>query len=287
MQRGETQMRVPTRAVLLAVSLCTFCVICFPVLAQENSASTIVRIGVAMPSSGSTAALDLEVRDQLIKAVNRHKADKKLKNPLVAIALEEPPGGRAIAEAEKKDCGFVLYIRVKALPAGHQMTRAADGSQIGDQVVSSYEIEYLLRGVNDGNTYANGEIRSGEFISNREAILEAVGMVGGRVAGDLAKNRDLKPIQTAGTGAIEKIAPGVDVTVDRSLCDALPATISHGLSLRGLRICDEPATEDAKFYLRAGDIALSRYGGNPDRSDHGDGALRGRRRVLQQFEMER
>jgi VWFA-related protein len=259
MQRGETQMRVPTRAVLLAVSLCTFCVICFPVLAQENSASTIVRIGVAMPSSGSTAALDLEVRDQLIKAVNRHKADKKLKNPLVAIALEEPPGGRAIAEAEKKDCGFVLYIRVKALPAGHQMTRAADGSQIGDQVVSSYEIEYLLRGVNDGNTYANGEIRSGEFISNREAILEAVGMVGGRVAGDLAKNRDLKPIQTAGTGAIEKIAPGVDVTVDRSLCDALPATISHVEALRG--VCEYAMSLQQKMPNFICEQETSRYRG--------------------------
>jgi VWFA-related protein len=254
-------MRVCFRPKLLAVSPLIIALAALPALAQENSAPTVVRIGVAMPSSGSTAALDLEVRDHLIKAVNRHKADKKLKSPLEAIALEEPPGGRAIAEAEKKNCGFVLYIRVKALPAGHQTARSADGSTISDQPVSSYEVEYLLRGVNDGNTYARSSVQGGEFLSDREAILQAVGMVGGKLAGDLAKNRDLQPIQTASTSAIEKLAPApvVDAFTGHGLCEALPATIPHVEALRG--VCEYAMSLQQKMPNFVCEQETSRYRG--------------------------
>ena len=253
-------MRVCSQTKLLGVSLLAVVLAVVPDFAQEASVPAVVRIGVAMPSSGSTAALDLEVRDHLIKSVNRHKADKKLKTPLEALGLEEPPGGRAIAEAGKMKCGFVLYIRVKALPSGHQMERSSDGSFISDQVVNSYEVEYLLRGVNDGNTYANGSVRSGEFIFSGEALLQAIGMVGGRLAGDLSKNRDLKPIQTAGTGVIEKIAPSraVDVT-GHGLCDALPAGIPHVEALRG--VCEYAMSLQQKMPNFVCEEETSRYRG--------------------------
>src|SRR5271169_4105856 len=89
-----------------------FCFLCLPALSQDVR---VVRIGVALLSGRTKNIPGAEARDQLVDALNHYKPDNKLKISLRAVALEAPPGSRAVAEGRDKNCDFLLYSRVEAL----------------------------------------------------------------------------------------------------------------------------------------------------------------------------
>src|SRR5579863_7912148 len=106
--------------------------VCLSLAAQEN---TTVRVGVAVPRSRAGTVPGTEARDHLVKALNQHKTDKKLRLSIMAVALDAPPGREAIAEGREKKCQFVLYMRVEAL---ERSSKSAQGSGSSSQTLDAY-----------------------------------------------------------------------------------------------------------------------------------------------------
>jgi len=206
----------------------------------------VVRIGVALPVSGVGDASEADIRNQLVKALNEHKADKRIKVAVQAVALEAPPGGRAIAEANGKDCQFIFYSHLTPLQVSYQYEVAADGS-FNNVPLASATVEYLVRRVTDGVSWAAGTAKSEASISSREAILQAVERAGGEVLGDLGKGGGPAPGAATESGTLEKMVPAAsrDVFTGTNFCAWLPSDIPHADALRG--VCEYAMTLPQKM----------------------------------------
>lgn len=157
--------------------------LCISLYSQDKSA---VRIGVTSPVGGTRGVSNRDVRDRLVKALNQHKGDKKLKISIEAVALDAAPGGAALAEAAKKYCGVVLYSRLRPLQTSTHFQQTPDGT-ITQTPLETATLEYLLRSVPDDSSYASGSAKSEESISDKDAVMEATGRAAKNVVLDLAR----------------------------------------------------------------------------------------------------
>ena len=207
-----------------------------PAIPQE----TVVRIAVALPANSVKDVSDSEVRDRLVKALNEHKPDKKLPLSVQAIALEASPGSRAITEATGKNCQYVLYSQVRPLETSYHFERTADGS-VTNTPIAAATLEYLLKRVSDGATYAAGTAKSDPQVSSREAILQGVSRASSDLFAALRKGNGSTGASTE-SGTLEKIspAPSSDAFAGARFCAWLPIDLAHADALRGA--CDYAMT---------------------------------------------
>ncbi len=220
------------RRFYFVVSLLLFC---WPQPAAFSQESSVLRIGVALPTSSADAATDAQVRDQLVKLLNQHKNDKKLKAPLEAIALDSPPGGRAVTEARNRNCEYVLYTRVKGVESGSEYQPAYSEWGISTRPVVKARVEYLLRRLSDGVSYASGTATSDEVVSDQAALTGAVDRVATAVCSDLKTggNGGRKQLKGCRREAITPVAKP-DAATGVSFCQWLPSDIPHADALRGV-----------------------------------------------------
>jgi VWFA-related protein len=224
-----------------------------PVFSQQM---TTVRIGLAIPHSGTKEVSDAAMRDALIKALN-HEADKKKKIALQAVPLEQPPGSKAIAEANQKSCSFVLYVVVRSIATSDHPVPSGTGGVQNHQVETA-TVEYQIRRASDGAAYAIGTAQSQGLGSDRDAILQAAERVSGQVLAEFEKG-DHSAL--AENGESEKNASGLrqDMSVEASFCDWLPTSIPHAEALRG--VCEYAATLPQKMPNFVCQQVTSRYEG--------------------------
>jgi VWFA-related protein len=236
-----------------------FCLLCLPALSQEVR---VVRIGVALLSSAQNI-LPAEARDQLVNALNRHKVDIKQNISMHGVALDAPPGRRAITEGRDKSCDFVLYTRVEALEKASRNLQDIHGALQGQsQEVDTALVEYELRRVTDGAPYAIGIAKGQESDSVAEAILDAISYVPNKVAAEL---RDLTTTKLGGTaeiGGAARAAPGLnrDEYQGANFCAWLPKNIPHADALRS--VCEYAATQPEKLPNFVCQQETSRYQGS-------------------------
>jgi VWFA-related protein len=204
------------------------CFSCVSLAAQEP---TVVRIGVALPSSGPKDVPDTEVRNHLVKALNQRKFDKKLNLSLQAVALDAPPGSKAIAEAQEKNCQFVLYSQVKPIEASYQF-EAVNGTGGENVEVATATVEYQLRRAIGGVSYSIGIAKSEGSVSAREAILQAVERVGGKVMADLKTGNNVA-LGAPPAAATVPLKQG-EFYSGSDFCAWLPANLPHAEALHGV-----------------------------------------------------
>ncbi len=232
--------------------------LCLPVFAQDKP---VVRIAVTLPTGGVQGIANPDIRDRLVKTLNQHKSDKKLKISVEAVALDAPPGGAAVAAAAKKNCQFILYSRLKPLQGSHHFERTADGSVTNTPTVTA-TLEYLLRGVADGGSYASGSAKSDESFSDKDAVLEAAGRSSKAVLGDLANGGGVNRSQTADATFLQETTPstGMAPTTNGNFCDWLSPDLRHSGAVRG--VCEYAMTLPQKMPNFVCQQETSRYEGH-------------------------
>jgi VWFA-related protein len=204
---------------------------CLPAFSQDEPA---IRLGVSVLSSESTDISDVGLRDEIVKAINQGKAGKKGNIALIVVPLDAPPGGRAILEAQGKDCAYILYIQLKPLQSSTEYQQSFDGMTVQNRGMTAATVEYLVRRLSDGEAYAGGTGKSEPLISPREAIVKAAQNAGERVVTVMATGGN------AGSGKLAEVADLDKLTsmnprdvATPSFCAWLPTDIAHAESLRG------------------------------------------------------
>jgi len=236
-------------------------ILCFSCLSLPAQEATTVRVGVSVLRSGAGMVPGTEARDHLVKALNQHKADKKLRVSIVAVALDAPPGNAAIAEGRDQNCRFVLYTRVEAL---EKSSKSAQDSGSSSRSLEAYTalLEYELRRVTDGAPYALGTTKGGESDSGREAILDAISWVPNKVVADLGKSGNNQLGESGETGSEEYAGLGQnrDVALGADSCAWLPKNILHSDALRS--VCERAVIQPEKMPNFICQQETSRYQGN-------------------------
>jgi len=205
--------------------------LCFSGVSAVAQEPTIVRIGVTLPTSGEKDVPDSQVRDRLLKTLNQRKFDKKLNLSLQAVALDAPPGSKAIAEAREKNCQFVLYSLVQPVETSYRF-EAANGGPGENVAVTTATAEYQLRRAIDGVSYSIGIAKSEASVSPKEATLLAIERLGGKVMADL-KNGSSVALGAAPAAEQVPLKQG-ELRAGSDFCAWLPANIPHAEALHGV-----------------------------------------------------
>jgi VWFA-related protein len=217
-------MRLVSPLALISI----LCFSCVSVLAQEP---TILRIGVALPSSGEKDVSDAQVRDRLVKTLNQRKFDKKLNLSLQAVALDATPGSKAIAEAREENCQFVLYSEVAPIESSYKF-EAANGSPGDSIAVATATAQYQLRRAIDGVSFSIGIVKGEASVSARDAVLQAVDRLGGKVMADL-KNSGNVALGAAPAAERVPLTQG-PLFAGSDFCAWLPTNLPHAEALHGV-----------------------------------------------------
>jgi VWFA-related protein len=228
---------------------------CLPAFSQDVE---VIHVGVAMLKTGQPGVSDAEIRDHLVKVLNRHKAGKNSKVALQAVALDALPGNAALDEAGRKNCEFVLYLRLANL--GNSSVVDPNNFYSGIPVVKTEAtVEYLLKRISD-SAYAKGTV-VGESQSVGDAILRAAENVNAAVAANL---NDVGSLQASNEGNASAEKPAntklnTQIFASANACDWLPANLAHAEALRG--VCEFAITLPQKIPNFVCEQDTSRYRG--------------------------
>jgi VWFA-related protein len=226
-----------------------------PGFSQDNDA---VRIGVAMLRTGVSGASDRQIRDHLVKALNRHKAEKNSKILVQAIGIDALPGSAAIAEAREKRCQFLLYMHLKHL---ENSSKVDPNNLYSSITITAATLEYMLKRVSDG-AYATGAA-TGENRFVNDAILQATEKVSGAVVVNLNNASSFQPGQleeAANEGEQSRAKLNTEIFAAANSCDWLPGDLAHADALRG--VCQYAITLPRKIPNFICEQDTSRYSGN-------------------------
>jgi VWFA-related protein len=228
-QERKAMRRNPLRTLLPSFCLCCLWLLSLGAFSQDTAGAPIC---VALPTSSASRVPEIEVRDRLVKWLDQHKGDRKIE----WLALESPPGGRAIVEARRKNCAFVLYTHVRAVQTASEYMPSYSDQTIGTRPMVVATVEFLLRQMTDGATKAEGAAKSEQSVSDRDAILQAVERAGGGVLADMEKGGSVSAEARSAAGTLEKLvpAPRREMSAGGSFCGWLPGEIPHGEAVRGV-----------------------------------------------------
>ncbi len=114
-------LRLTTRALILSLCLLSICA-----FAQENR---VVRVGVAVMQNhaGRSVPGNIE-RDRLVAALNQEKRDKKLHIKIQGVPLDGMTPEDVGAEAQQKNCDYVVYTTLVELQASTDATMPRPGT---------------------------------------------------------------------------------------------------------------------------------------------------------------
>jgi len=204
----------------------------------------VVRVGVPLLRSDDKTVSAIEMRDRLVKALNRQKPDKKRRLSLEVVTLETAPGGDAIAEAKAKNCRFVLSTLLTDL---HTSSKTA-GTDLAEVAVFDATVAYRLVRASDGLLIAIGSAKAQETTSLPGVVREAMAQVADKAIADIAKAGSVLPGESSpANNHAEALTPGqVGVPmISPNLCAWLPSGIPHGEALPG--VCEYVRTLPQKM----------------------------------------
>lgn len=242
------------RALTLTYLLCIFCI---PSSCQE----TILRIGVAVLRASPKTVSGTESRDRLVKELNQHKRDKKLNATIEAVPLENEWGDKAAAEAERKQCQFVLSTHLT--DARTSSAPSYNGSTIDDMPVFSAAVEYRLIRLPDGAPFDVGSVKEDDPGSLQFAVWAALNHVAHEAIVELAKGGNVphpEKIQPARVGSPGTSAVPEVFTVNSEPCAWLPESIPHAAAVHN--VCEYALSLTEKMPNFICDQDASRYRGN-------------------------
>jgi VWFA-related protein len=231
---------------------------CLPAVSQQIR---IVKIGVALPSSRRDQSAARDMRDDLVKQLNRHQLDRKRNLALQAVALEASPGAKAIVRGREKNCEFLVYLRVEAVEQSKVLKQDAAGATENNEIDTAL-VEYQLRRGSDGTTQAIGMVKSQRLPSRVEAILDAIAEIPNKVANDVANAGSSEPAM-AGDGAAannEIAALDWDEPLSPDSCSWLPNNIAHAHALEA--VCRFAARRQEKMPNFMCQQSTARYRGS-------------------------
>jgi VWFA-related protein len=218
----------PSLALIPNILLAYFCLACLPLSAQENR---VVRVGVATLQNGREIVPGAEARDRLVKAINQRKPDKNSRFALEAVALDAASGGKAIAEAQEKNCEFVLYSHLTDLTTSSRLS-SMEGIYLPDFHAT---MEYQVNRVADGSGFAINSIEVEDSASIRGAIWKAVSQVANKAWLDIQQGKGT--LNAPAVAGMSAAAPGVPALIQyvnaRHYCSWLPEDMAHSDALRG------------------------------------------------------
>jgi VWFA-related protein len=230
-----------TASWFLALYLILLVLLCTPAFSQEPE---VVHIGVAMLRAAQPGVSDAEIRDHLVKMLNRRKAAKNSKIAILAVGLDALPGNAALSEALGKNCEFVLYLRLAHL--GNSSEVDPNNVYSGIPVIkTAATVEYMLKRLSD-SAFAVGTV-TGESQSAGEAILRATERVNIAVAANL---NDVASLQTSNVGHASEDATtsaqlNTQIFASASSCNWLPGSLTHADALHG--VCEYAMTLPQKI----------------------------------------
>jgi len=233
--------------------------LCIPAFSQGGA---VVRIGVPALRSGNNTVSGAEARDQLVKDLNRHKSDKKIRLAVTAIPLESPWGSKAMVEAQEKSCEFVLSTHLTDLQASSVLT---NNGLAGMDYVPVYiaAVEYRLIRVADTAGIAIGSVKEQDPASPAGAVRQAVTRVARQALADLEKGGNVPHGEALlRDRQAEQLAPKqIEVmTFAPDPCAWLPTNIPHADAVAG--VCQYAMSLPNQMPNFICDQAASRYRGN-------------------------
>jgi VWFA-related protein len=201
---------------------------------SSAQAPTTVRVGVTVLRSDDKAISATDMRDRLVKALNRQKLDKKRRLSVEAVALESALGGDAIAEAKAKNCQFVLSTLLTDLRTSAQ----TDLSDLAELTVFDATVAYRLVRASDGVLIAMGAAKAEQTTTLPAVAREAMAQVADKVIAEIAKAGSVPPPDESAMARkpLEELRPGPAGVpmVSANLCAWLPTDIPHGEVLPGV-----------------------------------------------------
>ncbi len=198
-----------------------------------------MRVGVPVLNSEDKAVSAVEARDRLVKALNQQKPDKKLRLSVDAVALETEWGAKAIAEAKKKNCQFVLFTQLTGLKTSSILGPAASNSTDFDATpVFNATVEYQLNRTMDGAAFAIGSAKGEDTTSPQEVVWHTLAQVAGKALVDIAKAGAPRVEARTAEHSTEtpRSAQAEAPMIAANLCAWLPTGIPHSDALP--RACD-------------------------------------------------
>ena len=205
---------------------------CGYALPQEGP---VIRIGVPVLSANAHTISATEARDQLVKALNQHKPDRKLQIEIIAVPLETVLNSAALAEARGKKCQLVLNLRLTELRTSSTLSN--DGAAGLDDVPDySATMEYQIIRVEDGSGLASGLVQKTDQNSLQDAA-QATIMQAAREAvthiGNDANGARVAPVQSGQAPEVPQKAASAAYFATRN-CSWLPDNIPHAEAVRGV-----------------------------------------------------
>jgi hypothetical protein len=161
----------------------------------------VVRVGIAPTTNRSRhQVIPTWERDQLMRELQRLRADRKSSIILQAVSLEATSREDASAEANQKDCQYLVLTTVLDPSHGPGISGGPDGVQPAPVIIgntNSYQtlaIDYTILEVSSARTLATGTAAAPvESNNDTRASDEAMRLVAHRVASELRKGRVAGP----------------------------------------------------------------------------------------------
>ncbi|MFZ0733175.1 MAG: VWA domain-containing protein [Candidatus Sulfotelmatobacter sp.] len=238
--------------------ICLLCVLCIPSFCQD----AVLRIGVSVLRAGPKIVSGTEARDRLVKELNQHKRNKKLNPTIEAVPLENEWGMKAAAEAEQKQCQFVLSTHLTGARTSSVLTYNGAGSDMDSMPAFWATVEYRLIHLPDGAPFDVDSVKEDDPGSLQSAVWAALSHIAHQAIIELAKGGNVqnqKKIQPARAGATGASSVPEVFTVNNERCAWLPNDFPHADALRD--VCQFANTVAQRMPNFICDQDASRYRG--------------------------
>jgi hypothetical protein len=152
-----------------------------------------IRVGIAVPMNRSTRQITPAwERDQLVRELQRLRADRKSMIVLEAVALDATRHDDASAEAEKKGCEYLVLTTLLNPSHGPGISGGPDGSQRSPVVIGNgnasrmMAMDFTILEVGTARTLAEGTATAPvEGNNDTRAADDTMRFVAHRVASEL------------------------------------------------------------------------------------------------------
>ena len=236
--------------------------VCICLLPARSQDAAVLHIGVPPLRAGTNKVSPVDARDQLVKALNHAKADRKGKVRIQAVALSTADPGKLLTEARDTGCEFVLSTRLTDLNTSERFE--ATSLNGGGMVVPSIgaKVAFELVRVVDHLPVGNGVATTEKNSSPDDAVKQAITQVAGNAVA-LLKKGDMPPLAAATpdrAGAANKQQPAEVQFLSPDYCKWLPSNTTHADALRG--VCEYAMSLPTKMPNFICDQQTSRYRGD-------------------------
>jgi VWFA-related protein len=206
-------------------------IFCGHALSQD---AAVIKIGVPLLYASPNTVSAADARDQLAKALNQHKPDKKLPFTINAVPLATEWGAKAMEEAREEKCEFVLSMHLTDFRTSSALSN--DGAQgLNYRPDYTAEVEYRLIRVADGAAFAVGSVEEEDPTSAQAAARLTVAHIAREAVAEIGKGGNV-PHNAVPENRQLSTESKADATVFLTPrpCVWLPDNIAHVDSVRGV-----------------------------------------------------